>query len=143
MKLDKLLTLLIVIAVGYLLYREIQRNKSNTTQIAGTGSEGNPVKLELEMGSSPFAQTFTVKSVPKRFPVAKPTNGELMISTAITNAGDVYIADSYGSAEAGIHRFMIEAGNLINLGVTNLADWYYYGTADDIFSIAGEVENFA
>ena len=136
MKTRDLILIILVIAVGYLIWK--------TNQPKQLVQGNNPVDkpLELEMKREPYAKQFTIESFPVQFPKVKPVNGTVTIAATSTNAGAVYLSPSYQGAMADSRYFAIEAGDAHDLTVTDLGDWYYYGTADDTFSVITEIENY-
>lgn len=81
-----------------------------------------------------------VKTEPHQMSHAVLVHKEVSFRTPATNAGDVYLADSYASANDANMRYVIPAGSHEKINTTNLDKLWYFGTAGDFLYLLTEIE---
>lgn len=87
-----------------------------------------------------LALRLTVKSNPEQLPDRKLALQSVRFNTPLANTGDVYLANSYVSANDAEMRYALPAGVSEKLKLTNLAELWFSGTLDDYLYVIGEVE---
>lgn len=85
----------------------------------------------------------TVGSEPEQLPNRQLTQHSVRLRTATGNSGDVYLADSYVSANDAEMRYSLPAGSSEKLELSNLDELWYFGTLNDYLYVIGEIEQLA
>lgn len=141
MKFSDFLLAVLVVAVGYLIWKDQQKQPIAIATKVGEDMAlpWNRPTLSYPKTKKPLAQTFTIGSEPKQFPKGQTVSGVVKVTADDGNAGDIFIGNSYADVLTGQHRYSIFAGDSHDVEVTELSDLWYYGTEGDVVSIITEI----
>lgn len=87
-----------------------------------------------------LALRLTIGSEPEQLPFAKLTQQSVRFRTPAGNSGDVYLANSYVSANDAGMRYSIPAGNTEKLELSNLDELWISGTLNDYLDLIAEID---
>lgn len=82
----------------------------------------------------------TIGSEPEQLPNRKLVQQSVRFRTATGNSGDVFLANSYVSANDAGMRYSLPAGNSQKLELNKLDDLWYSGTLNDTLDLITEIE---
>jgi len=98
------------------------------------------VELLLSLMIRILTLRLLIKDEPQQMSYAKLRNRDVGFRTPVANVGDVYLANSYASANDAGMRYSIPAGSHESMKVTNLDELWYYGTLGDYLYIMTEID---